>query len=69
MKQVFATLLFSAIFFASAFAQKPGKEEVNYSNPFQIDSSEYFIIPKIVDGDDQKEYGKGKGFMPWRKLQ
>jgi hypothetical protein len=65
MKHVITTLLFSAVLSTLIFAQKSGKDEVNYSDPFQIDSSEYFIIPKLVDGDDQKEYGKGKGFMPW----
>ncbi len=64
MKQLFSTLLFT-VFAAIIFGQKPGKDEVNYSEPFQVDSSEYFIIPKIVDGDDQKIYGKGKGFLPW----
>jgi hypothetical protein len=46
-----------------AFAQK--KEEVNFSDPIQIDSSEYFLIPKVVDGDNIPVYGKGKGYFPW----
>jgi hypothetical protein len=65
MKQIFATLLFSAVLPVLTFAQKSGKQEDNFSDPFQVDSSEYFIIPKLVDGDNYKEYGKGKGFLPW----
>lgn len=51
------------IFFASiSFAQK---DEINFSDPFQIDSSAYFLIPRLVDSDNQDAYGKGKGNLPW----
>lgn len=63
MKRVIATLLLiSSICFASS-AQK--KEEVNFSDPFQIDSSEYFLIPLLVDEDNKQAYGKGVGLLPW----
>ena len=65
MKQTLMTLLFSAIFSTLAFGQKFGKDEVNFSDPFQIDSSEYFLIPKLIDNDYQQTYGKGKGYLPW----
>ncbi|MBX3255197.1 MAG: hypothetical protein KF862_13745 [Chitinophagaceae bacterium] len=59
------TFLFSATVSALTFGQKPGKDEVNFSDPFQIDSSEYFLIPALIDNDDQQTYGKGKGYLPW----
>jgi hypothetical protein len=65
MKQTSMTLLFTAIVFTSTFGQKYGKDEVNFSDPFQIDSSEYFLIPKLIDNDNQQAYGKGKGYLPW----
>jgi len=65
MKQTVIALLFSAIFSTMAFGQKSGKDEVNFSEPFQIDSSEYFLIPRLIDNDNQQAYGKGKGYLPW----
>lgn len=65
MKQTFVTLLFFAIFFTSTFGQKYGKDEINFSDPFQIDSSEYFLIPKLIDNFNQQAYGKGKGYIPF----
>jgi hypothetical protein len=47
----------------SAFAQK--KEEINFSDALQIDSSEYFIIPRLVDESNKDQYGKGKGYTLW----
>jgi hypothetical protein len=47
----------------AGLAQK--KDEINLSDPYQIDSSEYFIIPRLVDNDNKEEYGKGKGYLPW----
>ena len=49
-------LLISSICFASS-AQK--KEDINFSDPFQIDSSEYYLIPELVDNDNKDVYGKG----------
>lgn len=46
-----------------AFAQK--KDDINYSQAFQLDSTEFFIIPRVVDNDDQQDYGKGKGYFMW----
>ena len=61
MKQILIALLAMQAF--SAFAQK--KDEINFSDPFQIDSSEYFLIPQLVDDDNKQAYGKGVGFLPW----
>jgi hypothetical protein len=47
----------------AGLAQK--KDEINLSDPYQIDSSEYFMIPRLVDNDNKEEYGKGKGYLPW----
>ncbi|MEY4905963.1 MAG: hypothetical protein RLZZ292_3778 [Bacteroidota bacterium] len=58
-------LLLCTNFFTLTFGQKFGKAEVNFSDPFQIDSSDYFIIPKLIDNDQQQVYGKGKGYIPW----
>ena len=65
MKRTLMVVPFVAFFFASASAQKVGKDEVNFSDPFQIDSSDYFLIPKLIDNDNQQAYGKGKGYLPW----
>lgn len=63
MKQLIITLLLNSLFFTSLYGQK--KDEINFSDPFQIDSSEYFLIPQVVDDDDKPAYGKGVGFLPW----
>jgi hypothetical protein len=65
MKQILLTLLLSVTISTLTFGQKFGKDEVNFSDPFQIDSSEYFLIPKLIDNDNQQAYGKGKGYLPW----
>ena len=52
-----------SVFTISSFSQK--KEEINFSDPFQIDSSEYFIIPRMIDNENNHLYGKGKGYLPW----
>ena len=63
MKQIMPTLLLiSSICFASS-AQK--KEDINFSDPFQIDSSEYYLIPELVDNDNKDVYGKGVGYLSW----
>ena len=69
MKRILMIVSFVAFFFASASAQKVGKDEVNFSDPFQIDSSDYFLIPKLIDNDNQQAYGKGKGLFTLGKLQ
>ena len=63
MKHIQATFILIAFFSTTLFAQK--KDEINFSDPFQIDSSEYFLIPRLVDNDNQEAYGKGKGYLPW----
>jgi hypothetical protein len=65
MKQILLALFLSATFSTLTFGQKFGKDEVSFSDPFQIDSSEYFLIPKLIDNDNQRAYGKGKGYLPW----
>ncbi len=63
MKQLIATFVLITFYFTTTFAQK--KDEINFSEAFQIDSSEYFLIPQLVDNDNQQDYGKGKGYLPW----
>lgn len=63
MKQIIATLLLTSSLCFTSSAQK--KEEVNFSDPFQIDSSEYYLIPELVDNDNKDVYGKGVGFFSW----
>jgi hypothetical protein len=45
----------------TTFAQK--KEEINFSDAFQVDSSEYFLITRLVDESNKDQYGKGKGYL------
>ena len=63
MKHRQAIVILFALLSTAAFAQK--KDEINFSDPYQIDSSEYFLIPRLVDNDNKEEYGKGKGYLPW----
>lgn len=63
MKQLFLTFIFVASCFILSYGQK--KDEINFSDPLQIDSSEYYLIPKLIDNDNQQAYGKGKGYLPW----
>jgi hypothetical protein len=64
MKYITLSLVLLLFVFFSASAQKD-KDEINYSDPFQVDSSDYFLIPKLIDGDNIADYGKGKGYLPW----
>lgn len=63
MKQIVVTLLLIVFISSTLFAQK--KEEINFSDPFQIDSSEYYLIPELVDNDNKDVYGKGVGYLSW----
>ena len=63
MKQTFFTILLVTGCFIFSYGQK--KDEINFSDPLQVDSSEYFLIPKLIDNDNQQAYGKGKGYVPW----
>ena len=56
-------LLTVVMIYSYSFGQK--KDEINFSDPFQIDSSGYFLIPRLIDSDNQASYGKGKGYLPW----
>jgi hypothetical protein len=35
-----------------------------FSDPFQIDSSAYFLVPRLVENDNQQAYGKEKVICP-----
>ena len=63
MNLFFTQLAFTLFLSQLVNAQK--KEEVNFSDPIQVDSSEYFIIPQLIDNDERGEFGKGKGYFPW----
>jgi len=63
MKPRLSIVILFAFYATSTLAQK--KDEVNFSDPYQIDSSEYFMIPRLVDNDNKGNYGKGKGYLPW----
>lgn len=63
MKKYFSFLVVAVYTCLNSSAQK--KDEINYSDPFQIDSSEYFLIPRLIDSENHEAFGKGKGFLPW----
>lgn len=63
MKKIFAILTLLAAIATTVSAQK--KDEINFSDPFQIDSTAYFLITQLVDNDNKQDYGKGVGFLPW----
>ena len=62
MKPILFTLFLTACI-TITHGQK--KDEINFSDAIQIDSSEYFLIPKLIDDDNKHVYGKGKGYLPW----
>ncbi|TMI62917.1 MAG: hypothetical protein E6H07_16070 [Bacteroidetes bacterium] len=64
MKQLLLLLLFAVLISIPTFGQDK-KIETNYSDPFQIDSSEYFVIPKLFDNDDKEAYGKSLNYYAW----
>ncbi len=41
------------------------KKRSIFSDPLQVDSSAYFLIPRLVDDVNKDAYGKGKGYLPW----
>jgi hypothetical protein len=59
------TLFFviAVLFFSIASAQK--KDEINFSDAFQLDSSEYFLIPRLLDDSNKDQFDKGKGYVLW----
>ena len=61
----YSLLLTFALFGYAANSNGQKKEEINYSDPFQIDSTEYFLIPRLIDSENHEAYGKGKGYLPW----
>ncbi len=63
MKKILTALFTLALFSFTSSAQK--KEEINFSDPYQVDSSDYFIIPRMIDDINAAAYGKGKGYLPW----
>jgi len=44
-------------------AQK--KDEIVFTDAIQVDSSEYFMIPRLLDDQNKGAYGKGKGHPLW----
>jgi len=62
---VFSTIALLACIQLSAQYTGKYKDEVNFADPLQIDSSQYFLIPKVVDEDDKAAYGNGKVIFPW----
>jgi len=64
MKFAFTTMLF-ALILQTSFGQKSEKTGINFSNAIQIDSSDYFLIPRLIDSENEQTYGKGKGYLPW----
>lgn len=62
MKKITIALAFAVL---SGHLQAQKKEEVNFSDAFQVDSSSWFIIPRMISDENQASYGKGKGFLPY----
>ncbi|HWI92624.1 MAG TPA: hypothetical protein VNT20_15215 [Flavisolibacter sp.] len=53
----------TVLFFSLASAQK--KDEINFSDAYQLDSSEYFLIPRLLDDSNKDYFDKGKGYILW----
>lgn len=56
MKKIIVLHVFLMLVSVSSFSQK--KTEINYTEAFQIDSSEFYLIPELIDGDNRNSYGK-----------
>ncbi len=63
MKKLSMAMVITVLLSTAVSGQK--KDEVNFSDAFQVDSSEYFLIPELVDNDNQGLYGKGTGYFTW----
>lgn len=60
----YTVISFAAIlFFSTASSQK--KDEINFSDAYQLDSSEYFLIPRLLDDSNKDLFDKGKGYVLW----
>jgi hypothetical protein len=59
----FLTFLIAILFCSFAAGQK--KDEINFSDAFQLDSSEYFLIPRLLDDSNKDQFDKGKGYILW----
>ena len=57
------TILTLSVSISVLFAQK--KEEITFADAYQIDSSKYFLIPKLLDDSNKDHYEKGKGNVLW----
>jgi hypothetical protein len=64
MIRTFLSSLVFLIHSAFAFAQKD-KIGTDLSEAYQLDSSEYFMIPQLLNETTKEVYGKGKGIVPW----
>jgi len=66
MKQVSLLLMLISTVCINADGQELFKKsEINYSDPIQVDSSVYFLVPKLIGNENRNAYGKGKGYLPW----
>jgi hypothetical protein len=63
MKYAAFAFLLPLLLSLQASAQKG--DEVNFTDAIQLDSSEYFLIPKLLDDNAPSVYGKGKGYVMW----
>lgn len=54
----------AAVLLSLCSIAQSGKSEISLSEPFQIDSSEYYIFPRFVDDYNRDAYGSGKGYLP-----
>jgi hypothetical protein len=63
MRKVAVAFFVVTFISSSLLAQK--KEEVVLSDAIQVDSSSYFMIPRLLDDENKDAYGKGKGYLPW----
>lgn len=63
MRQILLTLIILANCISILYGQK--KDEINFSDPYQIDSSHCFLIPRLIGNEHTEAYGKGKGYLPW----
>ncbi len=63
MRQILLTLIILANCISILYGQK--KDEINFSDPYQIDSSDFFLIPRLIGNENTEAYGKGKGYLPW----
>jgi hypothetical protein len=65
MKKSISAFFVCLAVWATAWGQKDKTIEPRFAGPIQVDSSQYYLIPRLLDAQNSVAYGNGKGYLPW----